>query len=128
MLYMGAGTWACLRRGRGSPAVVWAAEADTAAGDGQGAAEEDIPAGNIPAASARNEPSPADDIAFFNQMLDRLSTEYSVDAARIYATGLSDAAIAPVGAEMPFGFSVQGLRDEPLSDLTDHRPAARERV
>jgi len=60
---------------------------------------------------------PADDIAFFNEMLDKLSVEYSVDATRIYATGLSDggfmdvrlgcvmadriAAIAPVGAEMP---------------------------
>jgi polyhydroxybutyrate depolymerase len=62
-------------------------------------------------------PQPADDLAFFNEMLDKLSTEYSVDATRMYATGLSDggfmdvrlgcamadriAAIAPVGAEMP---------------------------
>lgn len=58
-----------------------------------------------------------DDIAFFNQMLDKLSSSYAVDNSRIYATGLSDgglmdfhlgcrlsnriAAIAPVGAEMP---------------------------
>lgn len=60
---------------------------------------------------------PADDLAFFNAMLDKLSTEYSVDSTRIYATGLSDGgfmdfrvacamadritAVAPVGAEMP---------------------------
>ena len=59
----------------------------------------------------------ADDLAFFNSMLDKLSSSYAVDATRIYATGLSDggfmdfrlgcrmadrlAAIAPVGAEMP---------------------------
>jgi polyhydroxybutyrate depolymerase len=62
-------------------------------------------------------PKPGDDLAFFNAMLDKISSEYSVDSARIYATGLSDggfmdfrmacsmadriAAIAPVGAEMP---------------------------
>jgi poly(3-hydroxybutyrate) depolymerase len=61
--------------------------------------------------------SPADDIAFLGQMLDKLSSSYAVDDSRIYATGLSDgglmdfylgchlsdriAAIAPVGAEMP---------------------------
>jgi polyhydroxybutyrate depolymerase len=66
-------------------------------------------------------PQPADDIAFFNSMLDKLSVEYSVDATRIYATGLSDggfmdvrlactmadriAAIAPVGAGMPKNLS-----------------------
>lgn len=59
----------------------------------------------------------ADDMAFFNKMLDRLSSSYAVDNSRIYATGLSEgglmdfhlgcrlanrlAAIAPVGAEMP---------------------------
>jgi polyhydroxybutyrate depolymerase len=62
-------------------------------------------------------PQPANDIAFFNQLLDKLSSEYSVDTTRIYATGLADGgfmdvrlgcemadritAIAPVGAEMP---------------------------
>lgn len=61
--------------------------------------------------------APANDLGFFDAMLDKLSTEYSVDARRIYATGLSDggfadfrlgcslsnriAAIAPVSAEMP---------------------------
>ncbi len=66
----------------------------------------------------RRRPAPqADDIAFFNSMLDKLSSSYAVDKSRIYATGLSDggfmdfhlgcrianriAAIAPVGAEMP---------------------------
>lgn len=65
----------------------------------------------------RTKPQPADDLAFFNAMLDKLSTEYSIDSMRVYATGLSDggfmdfrlacsmadriAAIAPVAAEMP---------------------------
>ena len=60
---------------------------------------------------------PADDIAFFNQMLDQLGTKYSVDSSRVYAVGLSEggfmsmrmgcalgdriAAIAAVGAAMP---------------------------
>lgn len=59
----------------------------------------------------------ADDLAFFNQMLDDVSSKFSVDASRIYATGISEgglmtfrmgcalgdrlAAIAPVGAAMP---------------------------
>jgi polyhydroxybutyrate depolymerase len=62
-------------------------------------------------------PAPADDIAFLNQMLDQMATQFSVDTARIYVTGLSEgglmaikvgcamadriAAIAPVGAAMP---------------------------
>jgi polyhydroxybutyrate depolymerase len=66
---------------------------------------------------SRNRPEPADDVAFLNQMLDALALKYSVDAHRIYATGLGDggfmalragcnmadrvAAIAPVGAAMP---------------------------
>ncbi len=32
--------------------------------------------------------APADDIAFFNQMLDQLGTKFSVDSSRIYAAGL----------------------------------------
>jgi len=64
-----------------------------------------------------NRPTPADDNAFIDQMLDKLSSEYSVDASRVYAAGLSDggfmafrlgctmadrfAAIAAVGAAMP---------------------------
>jgi poly(3-hydroxybutyrate) depolymerase len=59
----------------------------------------------------------ADDIAFFNQMLDQLGTKFSVDTSRIYAVGLSEggfmslrlgcalgdriAAVAAVGAAMP---------------------------
>lgn len=59
----------------------------------------------------------ADDIAFFNQMLDQISTKASVDSARVYAIGLSDggfmsmragcalsdriAAVGVVGAAMP---------------------------
>ena len=60
---------------------------------------------------------PADDVAFFNQMLDQIALKYSVDSRRIYATGLGDGgfmaermgcnmadritAIAPVGATLP---------------------------
>ncbi|HTZ84762.1 MAG TPA: PHB depolymerase family esterase [Candidatus Acidoferrales bacterium] len=59
----------------------------------------------------------ADDIAFFNQMLDQIATKASVDSSRIYAIGLSDggfmsmrtgcalsdriAAVGVVGATMP---------------------------
>lgn len=59
----------------------------------------------------------ADDVAFFNQMLDHMGAKYSVDATRIYAVGLSEggfmslrlgcalgdriAAVAAVGAAMP---------------------------
>jgi poly(3-hydroxybutyrate) depolymerase len=61
--------------------------------------------------------SQADDIAFFNQMLDQVSLKVSVDSSRVYALGLSDggimslrtacslsdriAAVAAVGAAMP---------------------------
>jgi len=64
----------------------------------------------------RREPA-ADDVAFFNQMLDQLGTKFSVDSSRIYAAGLSEggfmtlrlgcaigdrlAAVAAVGAAMP---------------------------
>jgi polyhydroxybutyrate depolymerase len=66
---------------------------------------------------SRNRPEAPDDVAFLGQMLDQLATKYSVDAHRIYATGLGDggfmalragcaladrvAAIAPVGAGLP---------------------------
>jgi polyhydroxybutyrate depolymerase len=62
-------------------------------------------------------PAPADDIAFFNQMLDQLGSKFSVDSSRIYALGLSEggfmslrlgcalsdriAAVGAVGAAMP---------------------------
>jgi polyhydroxybutyrate depolymerase len=65
----------------------------------------------------RNRAEPPDDIAFFNQMLDQLTLKYSIDAHRIYATGLEDGgfmalrvgctmadkvtAVAVVGAVMP---------------------------
>jgi len=67
--------------------------------------------------SEEKRPAPADDIAFFNQMLDDLGTKFSVDTSRIYAVGLSEggfmslrvgcamsdriAAIAAAGAAMP---------------------------
>jgi polyhydroxybutyrate depolymerase len=67
--------------------------------------------------SQRQRTAQPDDLDFVNDMLDKLASAYSVDASRIYATGLSDggfmtvklgcslanrfAAIAPVGAEMP---------------------------
>jgi polyhydroxybutyrate depolymerase len=38
----------------------------------------------------RKKPEPADDVAFLTQMLDQLALKYSVDAHRIYATGLGD--------------------------------------
>jgi polyhydroxybutyrate depolymerase len=73
--------------------------------------------GQGPGRPPQNRPQSADDVAFINQMLDKLSSEYSVDPSRIYAAGLSDggfmamrlgctlsdriAAIAPVGAAMP---------------------------
>jgi len=75
-------------------------------------------------------PQPADDLEFFNQMLDKLSSEYAVDTTRIYATGLADggfmdfrlgcamsdriAAIAPVGAEMPKNMSCLPSRPVPV--------------
>ena len=62
-------------------------------------------------------PAAADDIAFFNQMLDQLGSKFSPDSSRIYAVGLSEggfmslrlgcalsdriAAVATVGAAMP---------------------------
>jgi polyhydroxybutyrate depolymerase len=62
-------------------------------------------------------PAAADDVDFLNQMLDQMALKFSVDATRIYATGLSEgglmamkvgcamadriAAIAPVGSAMP---------------------------
>ena len=65
----------------------------------------------------QNRSAPADDVEFLNQMLDQIANKASVDATRIYATGLSEggfmamkvgcamadriAAIAPVGAAMP---------------------------
>jgi polyhydroxybutyrate depolymerase len=64
-----------------------------------------------------NRPAPADDVEFLNQMLDQMALKFSVDATRIYATGLSEggfmamrvgcamadriAAVAPIGAAMP---------------------------
>lgn len=65
----------------------------------------------------RRRAQPADDMDFFNQMLDKLSTRFSVDTSRIYFAGLSAggfmtmkigcgltdrvAGIATVGAAMP---------------------------
>ena len=65
----------------------------------------------------RNRPVHADDVDFFNRMLDKLSTKFAVDSSRVYFAGLSDggfmtakvgcnlsdrvAAIATVGAAMP---------------------------
>ena len=59
----------------------------------------------------------ADDVAFFNQMLDQIGTKFSVDSTRVYALGLSEggfmslrlgcalsdriAAVGAVGATMP---------------------------
>jgi polyhydroxybutyrate depolymerase len=72
----------------------------------------------------------ANDLEFFDHMLDKLAAEYSVDPARIYATGLSDggfmdfrlacgmsdriAAIAPVGATLPKELSEHCLPTRPV--------------
>ncbi len=79
--------------------------------------------GNYPQGGGQNnpeedrKPTNADDIAFFNAMLDQIESKTSVDVSRVYASGLSDggfmamrvgcamsdriAAIATVGADMP---------------------------
>ena len=78
------------------------------------------PGGGQSGGEGRNDESrsePADDVDFFNQMLDQMALKFSLDQTRIYATGLSEgglmamkagcsmadriAAIAPVGAAMP---------------------------
>jgi poly(3-hydroxybutyrate) depolymerase len=75
------------------------------------------PQGGGPSEENEKRAGPADDVAFFNQMLDELGTKFSVDTSRIYAAGLSEggfmslrlgcalgdriAAIAAVGAAMP---------------------------
>jgi polyhydroxybutyrate depolymerase len=74
--------------------------------------------------------TPADDIAFFNQMLDQLGTKFSVDPSRIYAAGLSEggfmslrvgcalsdriAAVAALGAAMPKTMICVPTRPVPL--------------
>ncbi len=73
------------------------------------------PQGQDPNAPKRA--TPADDIGFFNQLLDQVGNKFSVDSSRIYAVGLSEggfmsmrlgcamgdriAAVAAVGAAMP---------------------------
>ena len=74
--------------------------------------------------------APADDIAFFNQMLDQIGTKFSVDPSRIYAAGLSEggfmslrvgcalsdriAAVAALGAAMPKTMICVPTRPVPL--------------
>ena len=74
--------------------------------------------------------APADDVAFFNQLLDQMSTKLSVDPSRIYAAGLSEggfmslrlgcalgdriAAVAAVGAAMPKTMICLPARPVPL--------------
>ena len=64
-----------------------------------------------------HKPAEVDDIGFFNQMIDQLSSKFSADPTRIYAAGLSEggfmslrvgcaisdriAAVAAIGAAMP---------------------------
>src|SRR5579863_3318641 len=78
------------------------------------------PSGGQSGGQGRHEESAspaADDIDFLNHMLDQMALQFSVDATRVYATGLSEgglmamkvgcnmadriAAIAPVGSAMP---------------------------
>jgi polyhydroxybutyrate depolymerase len=72
----------------------------------------------------------ADDIAFFNQLLDELGTKFSVDSSRIYAAGLSEggfmsmrigcalgdriAGIATIGAAMPKNMMCLPSRPVPI--------------
>ena len=74
--------------------------------------------------------APADDIAFFNQMLDQIGTKFSVDPSRIYAAGLSEggfmslrvgcalsdriSAVAALGAAMPKTMICVPTRPVPL--------------
>jgi polyhydroxybutyrate depolymerase len=78
----------------------------------------------------QNKPAPADDVEFLNQMLDQIALKASVDAGRIYATGLSEggfmamrvgcamsdrvAAVAPVAAAMPKGMICLPSRPVPV--------------
>jgi poly(3-hydroxybutyrate) depolymerase len=64
-----------------------------------------------------HKPAESDDVAFFTQMIDQITTKFSADSSRIYAAGLSDggfmslrlgcalsdkiAAVAAIGAAMP---------------------------
>jgi polyhydroxybutyrate depolymerase len=73
---------------------------------------------------------PADDVAFFNQMLDQLGTKFSVDSSRVYAAGLSEggfmsmrlgcalsdriAGIATIGAAMPKNMMCLPTRPVPI--------------
>lgn len=75
------------------------------------------PGGQQPSQREERRQAETDDIGFFNQMLDQLSTKYPVDSSRVYAVGLSEggfmslrlgcalgdrfAAVAAVGAAMP---------------------------
>jgi len=87
------------------------------------------PQGREPSEDRR--PTPADDIGFFNQMLDQVGTKFSVDSSRIYAVGLSEggfmsmrlgcalsdrlAAVAAVGAAMPKTMICLPSRPVPLA-------------
>jgi polyhydroxybutyrate depolymerase len=80
---------------------------------GQGGQQQ--PSSSEPSEDRR--PAPADDIGFFNQMLDQLNSKFPIDSSRIYAAGLSEggfmslrlgcamsdriAAVAAIGATMP---------------------------
>lgn len=92
--------------------------------------------GGYPGGQRPNQPeqehrqAPADDIAFFNQMLDQVSSKFSADSSRIYAVGLSEggfmslrvgcalsdriAAVAAVGAAMPKTMICVPTRPVPL--------------
>ena len=101
----------------------------------RGVVVEDIPEAADSSHAGRDSgedrhPAPADDIAFFNQMLDELPSKFSVDNSRVYAAGLSEggfmslrlgcalgdriAAIAAVGAAMPKTMICLPSRSVPL--------------
>jgi polyhydroxybutyrate depolymerase len=103
------------RRGGGYPGGGYPGGGYPGGGGGYPGGGRQQPQGGQPSEERRA--APADDIAFFNQMLDQVGMKFSVDTSRIYAAGLSEggfmslrlgcalgdriAAIAAVGAAMP---------------------------
>ncbi len=80
-----------------------------------------------------------DDVAFFSAALDKLESEYSVDATRVYATGISNggfmsfrlgcdlaarfAAVAPDAATLSVNLSTSCNMARPVPLLMDERHA-----
>ncbi len=105
------------RRGGGYPGGGYPGGGYPGGGGGYPRGGGGYPGGGGQGTGEEKRPAPADDIAFFNNMLDKIESKFSADSSRIYVTGLSEggfmtlrvgcamadriAAIAPVGAAMP---------------------------